>query len=67
MTKSEKGLYEHKTRDLIDIFNQVIGMKIRLDCGHHLTIHPGSALANDFTVRQDSRIIVCSSCGYEGM
>ena len=66
MTKLERGLYVHSTRDLIEIFNQVIGMKIRLDCGHYLTIMPGSALVNDFTVRQGSRMIVCSVCGYEG-
>lgn len=66
MTKHERGLYEHCSTDLMRIIDQAAGMKIRLDCGHHLTIMPGHALVNDFTVRQHARTIVCAMCGYEG-
>ncbi len=66
MTKHERGFYVYSVSDLIRILDQAAGMKIRLDCGHHLTIMPGHALVNDFTVRQCTRTVVCAMCGYEG-
>ena len=66
MTKQEKHLYVHSPQVLLTILDQMAGMKIKLDCNHYLTIHPGHALVNDFTIRQMSRKIVCSTCGYQG-
>jgi hypothetical protein len=64
MTKEEKAKYTHTTEDLWKELDKLAGMKIKLDCGHHVTIRPGHGFVNDFMVRQGYRVIECSLCSY---
>ncbi|ACV68901.1 hypothetical protein [Desulfohalobium retbaense] len=43
------------------------GLKLQLDCGHHVTLCPGHPLVNDIVIRQSARRLVCPSCAYTGM
>ena len=49
---------------LRDILQRVlVGMKFRLDCGHHVTF--GEILGNDVTIRNGKEFkIICTECWY---
>ena len=49
---------------LRDILRRVlVGMKFRLDCGHHVTF--GEILGNDVIIRNGKKLkIICTQCGY---
>ena len=66
MTRLEKLEYQG-THVFWPVLMPYVGLKVRLDCGHYLTIRPGCFLVNDFVIRQGSRRIVCAPCAYEGM
>jgi hypothetical protein len=63
MTKEQEREY-CEPELLRDILIRVLsGMKVRLDCGHHVTLfHP---LGNDITILNGKKPrIICSLCGY---
>ena len=64
MTKEEKAKYVYTTEDLWRELEKLEGMKIKLDCGHHLTIRPGHGFVNDFMIHQGTKTIECSLCSY---
>lgn len=64
MTKDEKEKYTHTAEDLWQAIETLNGMKIKLDCGHCLTIRPGHGFVNDFMVHQGTKTIECSLCSY---
>jgi hypothetical protein len=63
MTRKQKQQYQQPEM-LRDILQRVlVGMKFRLDCGHHVTF--GEILGNDVTIRNGKEFkIICTQCGY---
>jgi len=63
MTRKQKQQYQQPEM-LRDILQRVlVGMKFRLDCGHHVTF--GEILGNDVTIRNDKEFkIICTECWY---
>ena len=63
MTRKQKQQYQQPEM-LRDILQRVlVGMKFRLDCGHHVTF--GEILGNDVTIRNGKKFrIICTQCGY---
>jgi hypothetical protein len=62
MTKEEKSRYS-EPEALREILIRVLsGMKVRLDCGHHVSF--GTNLGNDITVINGREFkVICSLCG----
>ncbi len=64
MTKDQQRLYKDSPAIIFEALKQIEGRKIKLDCGHHVTIIPGHGFVADIMVYLGSKRVICSLCSY---
>ncbi len=64
MTKKEQAKYTEATAIIFEALKQIEGRKVKLDCGHHVTIRPGHAFVQDIMLYLGDQKAVCSLCSY---
>ena len=64
MTKKQKRLYTDSPAIIFDALKQIQGRKVKLDCGHHVTIRPGHAFVQDIMLYIGDKKAYCSLCSY---